>query len=132
MHTHEIESSADRESGSQHDRKTDKKTNKEAVNPGRRKDEKMSDKKIYIVTFELHKDCQVQNMVYHCMATTAKEASEIAKRNWTRKEHMFHVHAVRSRINDQRLLTVRTWKGREIKGEDVMNHAHMTNFHTWR
>ena len=100
-------------------------------------------KHIYIVTFEIHKDCQIKEYVYHCQAQNAKEACEIArhggfygktecKANKKLMGHMFHVHAVKSRVQDIEKLTVRTWKGNTFTGDQVMNAYICVDFHAWR
>lgn len=89
-------------------------------------------KRIYIVTYEIHRDCQIQAFVYHCEAQNAKDACEIAKQTWKGKSHMFHVHAVKSRIQDTDCISVKTWQNSVIRGADVMNKHIMLDFYTWR
>lgn len=92
----------------------------------------MKPNSLYIVTFEIHRNCQVQEWYYYCQAKNAKEASEIAKRTWTHEWHMFHVHAVKSRVQDANLLLVSTWKGNTYKGQDAIGKHIMISFRTWR
>ena len=87
---------------------------------------------LYIVTFETHRNCQVQNWYYYCQAKNAKEASEIAKRTWKLDGHMFHVHAVKSRIQDTDSISVKTWRNSVIRGADALNKHIMLDFRTWR
>lgn len=91
---------------------------------------------IYFVTFEIHQSCRINNMIYHCMASNAKEAKESAKRFWSSlhglKGHQFHMYAKRSDVQDVSLLRVRGWDGTEYKGDYVMNHVFCTDFRTWR
>lgn len=87
---------------------------------------------LYIVTFETHRNCQVQSWYYYCQAKNAKEACEIAKRTWTHEWHMFHVHAVKSRVQDANLLLVSTWKGNTYKGQNAIGKHIMVSFRTWR
>ena len=89
-------------------------------------------KHIYIVTFEIQRDCQIQSWVYHCEAQNAKDACEIAKQTWKSKSHMFHVHAVKSRIQALDAISVKGWKGNEYKGQDALNKHIMLDFYTWR
>ena len=100
-------------------------------------------KRIYIVTFETHKDCKINYYVYHCQAQNAKEACELAKHggfygiteckaNVKLWGHMFHVHAVKSRVQDIDKLTVRTWNGNTFTGDQVMNAYIKTDFKVWR
>lgn len=87
---------------------------------------------LYIVTFEIHRNCQVQEWYYYCQSKNAKEACEIAKRTWTHEWHMFHVHAVKSRVQDSNLLLVSTWKGNVYKGQNAIGKHIMISFRTWR
>ena len=90
---------------------------------------------IYIVTFEIHRNCQIKNMVFYCKAKNAKEACVIAKGLWQLcggQGHQFHIHAVKSRIQDQEYLGVRNWKGQEVKGGGLLNRFICTNSRTWR
>ena len=50
-------------------------------------------KKIYRVKFEVHKNCCIYQYEYYCIAKNIKDACEIAKSNWKRKEHQFHLEA---------------------------------------
>jgi hypothetical protein len=89
--------------------------------------------KIYIVTFEIHKDCQIRNFVYHCNANNAKDACMQARECWNSKNgHQFHVHAVRSKIQDPSLLQVRNWRGLTQTGRDIMYYYIMLDAKTWR
>lgn len=90
---------------------------------------------IYITTFEIHRDCQVRNLVFHCEAKNAKEADAIAKDTWKQNKgtgHQFHVHSVKSNIQNQDLLRVRNWKGQTVAGSAVMNKFFCLDFRTWR
>jgi hypothetical protein len=90
---------------------------------------------IYIVTFEKHVNCQIHDMVFHCEAKNAKEAVALAKQAWIDqcfKPHQFHLHAVKSRIQDIEKLRVRGWTGKEYSGSYVMNSFFCTDFRTWR
>ena len=90
---------------------------------------------IYVVTFEVHKNCQIHSFVYHCEAKNAKEACAIAKQAWQdeeRKEHMFHIHAVRSKRQAPGLLNVKTRASTTVQGEEVMNRFISTDLRTWR
>lgn len=91
-------------------------------------------KKIYIVTFERHINCQIRNIVFHCEADNAKDACQIAKEAWFKNNlsYMFHLHAVKSRTQDISLLRVKNWKLQEIAGADCMNHFYCTDFRVWR
>ena len=91
-------------------------------------------KKIYIVTFERHIDCQIRNIVFHCEADNAKEACRNAKEAWFKNNlsSMFHLHAVKSRTQDVASLKVRNWKCHEISGSECMNHFYCTDFRVWR
>ena len=89
-------------------------------------------KPIYIVTFEIHRDCQIQSWQYYCEAQNAKEATEIAKRTWTHKSHMFHVHAVKSRVQDTNAISIKSWQGNVYRGADALNKYIMLDFYTWR
>ena len=90
---------------------------------------------IYIVTFEIHKDCAIHEFVYHCKAKNAKEACATAREAWASDGHtgyMFHLHGTRSRVQDASLLHVVTWKGTHRNGEEVMNTFISTDSRTWR
>jgi hypothetical protein len=90
---------------------------------------------IYFVTFDIQKDCQIKEMVFHCDAKNAKEAKVIAKKYWEDrhyKSHQFHMYAKKSGIQNVDYLRVRTWKGTEIRKSAVMDHAYCTNISTWR
>ena len=92
----------------------------------------MAKDKIYIVTFEIHRDCQIRDYVYYCYAANAKEACNSCKYSWKGDGHQFHVHAVKSRIQDMNLLKARNWKSVETTGEDLMGKYIMTDIKTWR
>lgn len=87
---------------------------------------------LYIVTFDTQRNCQVQAWYYYCFAQNAKEACAIARETWKQKPHMFHVHAVKSRVQDANLLRVSSWKGNVYKGQDAIGKHIMANFRTWR
>lgn len=91
-------------------------------------------KKIYIVTFEKHADCQIRNIVFHCEAENAKDACQIAKQAWSEKTaaYPFKVHAVKARTQDISFLKIRNWKCQEISGAACMNEFYCTDFRTWR
>lgn len=89
-------------------------------------------KRIYIVTYEIHRDCQIQSFVYYCEAQNAKDACEIAKQTWKSKSHQFHIHAIKSRTQDTDYISVKTWQNSIIRGADVMNKHIMLDFYTWR
>ena len=95
-------------------------------------DRKQRMKRIYIVTFEIHRDCQIQQLVYYCEAQNAKDACEIAKATWRHKSHMFHVHAVKSRIQAIDAISIKSWQGNEYKGQNALNKHIMLDFYTWR
>lgn len=88
---------------------------------------------IYIVTFEIHRNCQIWNYVFHCEAKNAKDACALARRNWKMDAgHQFHIHATRSRISDRNLLKVRTWKNTTVDGLNCMDRYIMIDCKTWR
>ena len=89
-------------------------------------------KRIYIVLYEIHANCQIQEWVYYCEATNAHDACEIAKATWGHKNHMFHLHAIKSMIQDINAISVKTWKGNVYKGQSVMGWHIMRNSRTWR
>ena len=89
-------------------------------------------KRIYIVTFDIKRQCRTQSYAYYCEASNAKEAVEIARSNWRLSSHQFHIHAVKSRIQDGNALCVRNWLGKECKGMEVIGWYIMTNSRTWR
>ena len=90
-----------------------------------------STKRVYMVFFNIQRNNQIQNWVYCCEATNAKEASEIAKQTWTSKSHMFHVHAVRSRMSID-AVSFTGWTGKQIKGRNAMGKHILLDFYTWR
>lgn len=90
---------------------------------------------IYFVLFEVHKNCQISNYIYHCDAKNAATAKEKAKEAWKtngNKPHQFHIYGKKSNIQDEKYLRVKTWSGREINGHDVMENFICTDFRTWR
>lgn len=89
-------------------------------------------KRIYIVTYDIQRDCQIQSFAYYCEAQNAKDACEIAKQTWKSKSHMFHVHAVKSRIQAIDAISIKSWKGNECRGADALNKHIMLDFYTWR
>jgi hypothetical protein len=89
-------------------------------------------KKIYIVTFERHINCTIRDIVFHCEANNAKEAVQIAKDAWTKKSYPFHIHAVKSRVQDIDHLTIHTWLSTTISGAALMNAFYCTDSRTWR
>lgn len=87
--------------------------------------------KIYVATFKVCQSGGENNMVFHCKAHTADEACRIAKREWHRENpriKMRNLHATRSRIQDERLLHVRTWRDALIVGPAVMDF-YCTGYH---
>lgn len=88
--------------------------------------------KIYIVTFEIHRNCQIIDYVYYCYAVNAKEACNYCKYYWKGDGHQFHVHAVKSRIQDAKLLKINNWKSQYIWGEDLIGKYWMLGSKTWR
>lgn len=89
-------------------------------------------KHIYIVNFEIKRDCQIQQWAYYCEAQNAKDACEIAKQTWTRKSHMFDVHAVKGRTQDANAISIKSWIGNGYRGADALNKHIMLDFRTWR
>lgn len=91
---------------------------------------------IYFVTFDIQQACKINEMIYHCDASNAKEAKESAKKYWASlhgiKGHQFHLYAKKSNIQDANLLLVRGWEGTEYHGEYVMNHVFCTSSRSWR
>lgn len=90
---------------------------------------------IYIVTFEVHKDCRIHDFVYYCDAKNAKDACETARKAWADSEHsahMFHLHGVKSTVQDPNLVRVTSWRGTHRKGDEVMNTFISTDVRTWR
>ena len=90
---------------------------------------------IYIVTFEIHQNCQIHSFVYHTEARNAQDACTIAKQAWAETDHtghMFHLHAVKHHGNDIDLLHVVTWKGTHLHGSEVMRRFFSTDVRTWR
>lgn len=90
-------------------------------------------KPIYIVTFEIHKDCQIKNYVYYCHAQNAKEAVAKAKDGWrSHIGHQFNLHAVKSRVQDTKAISVRSVMNTLYEGESVIGKFILTDLHTWR
>ena len=90
-------------------------------------------KKIYFVTFEIHRNCTIYNYIYHCEAATAKEAKEIARNNWkTKNGHQFHLYGKKSNVQNVDLLKVRSALGREYSGSDVIGRYIIIDQRTWR
>ena len=90
---------------------------------------------LYIVTFEVHKDCKIHDFVYHCDARNAKDACETAKKAWTDSDHtahMFHLHGIKSKVQDAKLLSITTWKGTRLTGDEIMDTFVSTDLRTWR
>jgi len=92
--------------------------------------------KLYGVTFEIHRDCQIRNLIFHTWANNAREACEIARQQFPEKthsgSHMFHVHAYQSKLQDPEKLHVVNWKGQSITGQDVLQNFYCVDFRTWR
>lgn len=84
--------------------------------------------KIYYVTFDVQSYSfrETKDYIFHCMASTAKEAKDICKAEWpklfnapnAKVPHQFHLYAHVSRIQDDELLGCRTWVGAPIRGKD--------------
>lgn len=89
-------------------------------------------KHIYIVIFEIQRQCKVQEYVYHCEAQNAKDAVAQAREHWVLSNHQFHIHAVKSRVQDGNLLRVLSVNGKEHKGTEVIGLYIMTDSRTWR
>ena len=89
-------------------------------------------KHIYIVTFEIHRSCKVQEYVFPCEANNAKEAVEQARKSWMLSSHQFHIHAVRSRVQDDSLLRVHPLHGDDRIGPDCLNAFSLVGSRTWR
>ncbi len=91
---------------------------------------------IYFVTFEIHENCKIKYMIFHCEAKNANEAKEACKKFWSSlhgiKGHQFHMYAKKSRIQDVSFLRVKGWEGTEYSGDYCMNHVFCTDFRTWR
>ena len=97
------------------------------------KGEEIMSKKIYFVTFEIHKNCTVYNYIYHCEASTAKEAKEIARVEWSgRKGYQFHLYGKKSNIQNADLLRVKSVFGREYSGSEVIGMYIPLDLRTWR
>lgn len=83
---------------------------------------------IYYVTFDTQRNRCTSEWIFHCEAKNALEAKETAKLLWAErghKEHMFHLYAKKSRIQDMDLLKVRQIScSAEIThtADGVMNH----------
>jgi len=90
--------------------------------------------KIYFVTFEVHRDCQIFDYIFHCRAWDAKEAKELARDAWIKdhKRHQFHMYAKKSSMPAEEFLNVRSWHGDTFSGEKCMNKFICTDFRTWR
>lgn len=87
---------------------------------------------IYIVTYEIHRDCMIHSMACHVQAKNAKEACAAARMTRKGKGYMFHVHGTRSRVQDENLLCVKTWKGTEVKGPACLDAHLCTDSRAWR
>lgn len=90
--------------------------------------------KLYIVSGDKQQDCRIYDYVFYTFANNAKEACAIARETWTsqNKRHLFHVHAVKSRVQDIADCTVHNWKGCAISGLELLNRFYCLDFHTWR
>lgn len=87
---------------------------------------------VYIVSFEIHKNCQIKDFVYHCIAQNAKEACKTARYFWRGDSHQFHVHAMKSRQQDPDRIHVQNWKGQIFDGLDALDKYICLDFKTWR
>lgn len=90
--------------------------------------------KLYIITFDTYKNRIASHWVMCCQANNAKEASSTAKNIWTEhgnKSHMFHIHSTKSTKQNPDTLVVRTWRGREYKGSDILNIPYCVDFKTY-
>ena len=86
---------------------------------------------IYIVTFDTQKNRTTYEHVFFTDAKNAKDAVQIAKDNWKRKEHQFHIHAVKSRLQDVQCLQVNTALSRTCTGSNCMNNFFCTDIIPW-
>lgn len=76
--------------------------------------------KIYFVTFSTKRNCTENKFIYHCEASTAKEAKEIARNNWKSKNgHQFHLYGKKSNVQNADLLMVKGIR-KEYSGSDVL------------
>lgn len=76
--------------------------------------------KVYFVTFEIHRNCAINNYIYHCEASTAKEAKEIARYYWNSENgHQFHLYGKKSNVQNADLLKVKGIR-KEYSGSDVL------------
>lgn len=91
----------------------------------------MLGQKVYIVEFEIQKNRTTYFYNYYTLAANAKDACAIAKQNWEGKEHMFHIHAVKSTIQDSDLLSVKSWKSKQYTGKDSMDRFVCTDYRKW-
>ena len=96
--------------------------------------------KIYIVTFDTQhvRDRRTKHYVYHCEAKNAKEAVMLAKEAWPklfgenpRIPHQFHLHAVRSRIQDPLFLRVVSWNNIPFNGKEGLDFI-CTGWTNWK
>ena len=91
--------------------------------------------KIYIVTFNTQKNRIYEDICYLCYAKNAKDAVAKVREIWTANysAHPFHLHAVKSNVQEVEKLSIRNWIGSEITGEDCMDAFYCTDFRnvTW-
>lgn len=91
---------------------------------------------IYFVTFDVHRNCQVREIIFHCEAKNAKEAKEIARQQWmegaSKPAYQFHLYAKKSAIQNTEYLRVIDYLDRTRTGNNVMEHFICTNCRTWR
>lgn len=96
--------------------------------------------KIYVVTFDVKRtrDRRTNHYVYHCEAQNAKEAVVLAKEAWPklfgenpRIPHQFHLHAVKSRIQDPLFLRVVSWKSIPFNGKECLDFI-CTGWTNWK
>ena len=91
---------------------------------------------IYYVTFDTQRNRCTTDWIFHCDAKNAAEACTIAKQEWSdlgNTAHQFHLHAGKSRIQNQDILMVRaaeTWSAVKA-GDKVMNHFIRLGDHHW-
>lgn len=88
-------------------------------------------RKVYVVEFDIQKNRTTYNYNYFTFAANANDACAIAKQNWEGKEHMFHVHAVKSTIQNPDWLSVKSWKNKEYVGKDSMGRFVCTDYRPW-
>ena len=81
-------------------------------------------KRIYVATFNTQKNRIYKTICFICWADNAKQAEQETRGVWKKQGHkpyQFHLHAVRSRFQEEALQKVVNWKGQVIRGRDCMN-----------